>query len=243
MLLGDARRALHVDEHERHRSLRERARLRASVEPLGEEHGEVVEDELGQLARRSELPVRGETLVSDPAEERPQCGISFRSRLLDVDQLGTPLTPLELVLDPGDRRTRCDPAVALPVDADEDVALLEVRAVHLVRPMSASTELEPHRRQAQGPNRGLDRISLGRELAQSGRDEHPQPLIRRQDRSALGHVQSLTLPRPRSRREAALRLPRAPVAQWIEQRFPKPRAHVRFMPGASRPPKPVGRFE
>ena len=25
----------------------------------------------------------------------------------------------------------------------------------------------------------------------------------------------------------------APVAQWIEQRFPKPRAHVRFMPGAS----------
>src|SRR5262249_12295246 len=27
-------------------------------------------------------------------------------------------------------------------------------------------------------------------------------------------------------------LPSAPVAQWIEQRFPKPRAHVRFMPGA-----------
>ena len=24
----------------------------------------------------------------------------------------------------------------------------------------------------------------------------------------------------------------APVAQWIEQRFPKPRAHVRFVPGA-----------
>src|SRR5215218_2314232 len=26
---------------------------------------------------------------------------------------------------------------------------------------------------------------------------------------------------------------RAPVAQWIEQRFPKPRAQVRFLPGAS----------
>jgi hypothetical protein len=24
----------------------------------------------------------------------------------------------------------------------------------------------------------------------------------------------------------------APVAQWIEQWFPKPRAHVRFVPGA-----------
>jgi hypothetical protein len=26
----------------------------------------------------------------------------------------------------------------------------------------------------------------------------------------------------------------APVAQWIEQRFPKPRAQVRFLPGAFR---------
>ena len=26
--------------------------------------------------------------------------------------------------------------------------------------------------------------------------------------------------------------PKAPVAQWIEQRFPKPRAQVRFLPGA-----------
>jgi hypothetical protein len=26
--------------------------------------------------------------------------------------------------------------------------------------------------------------------------------------------------------------PRAPVAQWIEQRFPKPRAQVRFLSGA-----------
>jgi hypothetical protein len=32
-----------------------------------------------------------------------------------------------------------------------------------------------------------------------------------------------------------LRSSHAPVAQWIEQRFPKPRAHVRFMPGASLP--------
>jgi hypothetical protein len=30
----------------------------------------------------------------------------------------------------------------------------------------------------------------------------------------------------------------APVAQWIEQRFPKPRAQVRFLPGASRRRKP-----
>ena len=29
----------------------------------------------------------------------------------------------------------------------------------------------------------------------------------------------------------------APVAQWIEQRFPKPRALVRFRPGASMGPR------
>ena len=33
--------------------------------------------------------------------------------------------------------------------------------------------------------------------------------------------------------------PKAPVAQWIEQRFPKPRAQVRFLPGASA--EPAGR--
>src|SRR2546426_2885428 len=35
------------------------------------------------------------------------------------------------------------------------------------------------------------------------------------------------------RRGHALELREAPVAQWIEQRFPKPRALVRFRPGAS----------
>ena len=37
---------------------------------------------------------------------------------------------------------------------------------------------------------------------------------------------------PISYPRAALPSGRAPVAQWIEQRFPKPRALVRFRPGA-----------
>src|SRR5581483_3187083 len=37
-------------------------------------------------------------------------------------------------------------------------------------------------------------------------------------------------------------VPAAPVAQWIEQRFPKPRAQVRFLPGASAAdPRGLGR--
>jgi hypothetical protein len=43
--------------------------------------------------------------------------------------------------------------------------------------------------------------------------------------SSLGHSE---LPVVRPRYPAA----RAPVAQWIEQRFPKPRALVRLRPGA-----------
>src|SRR5205823_1363672 len=36
-----------------------------------------------------------------------------------------------------------------------------------------------------------------------------------------------------ARRSGASLRGSAPVAQWIEQRFPKPRAQVRFLPGAS----------
>jgi hypothetical protein len=43
-----------------------------------------------------------------------------------------------------------------------------------------------------------------------------------------------------ARRTRAAQCPAAPVAQWIEQRFPKPRAHVRFMPGALTA-RPVGK--
>src|ERR687892_1961072 len=40
------------------------------------------------------------------------------------------------------------------------------------------------------------------------------------------------VPPPYARRPGATLPPRAPVAQWREQRFPKPRAQVRFLSGA-----------
>ena len=42
------------------------------------------------------------------------------------------------------------------------------------------------------------------------------------------------VPANQAHRSNAIVICRAPVAQWIEQRFPKPRAQVRFLPGASR---------
>ena len=49
---------------------------------------------------------------------------------------------------------------------------------------------------------------------------------------------------PASPRSPVAKYPeaRAPVAQWIEQRFPKPRAHVRFMPGALSRSRPAERY-
>ncbi len=191
-LLRDASRALHVHEHERHCSVRERPPLGASVEALGEEHGEVVEDELGELARRAERPVRDQRVAPDPVEKAVELGVALGRRLLDVDQLRTPATSLELVLEAGNRGVRTDPAVALPVDPDEDVALLEVRAVHVGGAVGARSELEAHGREAQRSDGRLDGIPLGRELAERRGDEDAQPLIGREDgRRGFGHACSL----------------------------------------------------
>src|SRR5439155_18993348 len=59
----------------------------------------------------------------------------------------------------------------------------------------------------------------------------------REGLSAYGHrspdaPETCVPPLVRGRPLPALHCPVAPVAQWIEQRFPKPRALVRFRPGA-----------
>src|SRR5204863_3716308 len=84
-----------------------------------------------------------------------------------------------------------------------------------------------------------------------GRRPAPDRSAEPPERSALGAAaadrdrrRSAALLRPAERRSDLViradagrarghNVPPAPVAQWIEQRFPKPRAHVRFMPGAS----------
>ena len=65
-----------------------------------------------------------------------------------------------LVLEARDLLVGRDPAVALAVDADEDVALREVGAVQLARRMRPRAELEHHRREAQPLDRGAHGAAL-----------------------------------------------------------------------------------
>src|SRR5262249_4691455 len=73
------------------------------------------------------------------------------------------------------------PAVPLPVDAHKHLALLQVGAVHAARRVRPGAGLIPHRNQVQPPDRPPRRRPLLRQLPQSRGDEHPHPLIGRQD--------------------------------------------------------------
>ena len=72
-----------------------------------------------------------------------------RRRRLDVDQLWASSPEQVLVLQAGDLHLRRDPAVALPVQPDEDVALRQVGAIQVARRMRPRAELEEDRREPQ----------------------------------------------------------------------------------------------
>ena len=85
--------------------------------------------------------------------------------------------PAPLVLQPRDVHVGRDPAVALPVDPNEHVALVEVGPVEVPRGVWTRAELEHHRCQTQLRDCLLRRNPLGRELLQRRAHEHAQPLI------------------------------------------------------------------
>ena len=139
-------------------------------------------------SRAREGGVRRGVVVADPGQELAEALLALRG-LLQVDELrhvarGEPV----LVLEAGDLVARRDPAVVLPVDADEDVALLQVGAVELLRRMRPSTELEHDRREVQPLDRGARGSALGLELLQGRADEDPEPLVGRADRESGGAV-------------------------------------------------------
>ena len=75
-----------------------------------------------------------------------------------------------------------DPAVAVGVDADEDVALREVGAIQLARRVRPGAELEHHRGEPHPLDGGAHGRPLVGELAQGRTHEDPQPLVGRADR-------------------------------------------------------------
>ena len=113
-----------------------------------------------------------------------ELGLPVGRRLLEVQQPGERVGQAQLVLEPGDVHAGTDPAVALPVQADEDVRLGEVRPVQLLGRVRAGTQLEHDRRQPQRGDRPLHSRPLIGQLGQRGADEHAEALIGCADRPA-----------------------------------------------------------
>ena len=86
------------------------------LEPLAQQHRQVVLDQLLQLGGVREVLVGDVTLVLDPGQHLRQPRIAIRRRRLDVDEPGQPGRQPVLVLQPGHLLAGRDPAVALPVD-------------------------------------------------------------------------------------------------------------------------------
>src|SRR3954451_23846780 len=118
------------------------------MEALGQQEREIVGHERSELVIGAERAVRGFSL--DPSQKDVQRLLALRRGLLEVEEhrLATRKRELELVLDARDGSPRGDPAVALPVDADEDITLVEIRRVEVARRVRASSLLEEDRRQA-----------------------------------------------------------------------------------------------
>jgi hypothetical protein len=172
------------------------------------------------LTSSRELVGCGERAEGDPVvclntlDELGEPGLALVAAL-DVDELGHRTRQNVLVLEARDRLTRRHPAVSLPVDPDEDVALRQVGPVEVARRVGASAELEHHRREPDGAHRLGHGRALRGELLEGGADENTQPLVRRADRDG-GRGQGLEVNPPARRTKHHRKsswLPIAPLAK------------------------------
>ena len=100
---------------------------------------------------------------------------------LQIQQHRHPRGQPELILQTRDLHPRPNPAVPLPIDADENLTLLQVGPIHAARRMRPGAGLIPHRNQMQPPDRPQRRRPLLSQLLQRRGNKHPDPLIRRKD--------------------------------------------------------------
>ena len=139
-----------------------------------------------QLPRRGEGPVRRGAGRADAVNQRRQAWLLVGSGTLQVQQHGLARGQAVLVFQARDVHPRGDPAVPLPVDTHEHLALRQVGPVHAARRVRAGTRLIPHRHQAQpldGPPGGRP---LTGQLFQGRGDKDPDPLVRREDNTGPG---------------------------------------------------------
>ena len=148
------RRNVIVAAHKRRRRHRhrpcQRRPVRAAVprwrplEPLAQEHGQVVLDQAPQLGGSREVLIGHVTVIPDPGQQFRQSRLTLRRRRLHIDQPGQPGRQQVLILEAGYLLPWRDPAVALPVHAHEHLALRQVGAVYATP--GSRTSPRPHDR-------------------------------------------------------------------------------------------------
>src|SRR5262249_59317631 len=120
-------------------------------EALALQRRKIVTHQAPELRGGAEGAVRG--LQPDARKQLVETGLAIGRGRLHIQQTWQCSRQLELVLQPRDRHVRANLAVSLPVEADEDVALSQVRAVQLPRRGRPRPKLEQHRRQPQRRDR------------------------------------------------------------------------------------------
>jgi hypothetical protein len=141
------------------------SRISTAREVLAEQHRQVIAYQPGQLSRRAESTVAYCALGPDPVEQAGQARLPVGRWSLDVQQLRQAARLVELLLKARDLHAGTYPAVALPVQPDEHIALLQVCPVQLPRRVRPGAQLEQNRSEPQRRDCARDGVPLGSQLA------------------------------------------------------------------------------
>src|SRR5215469_9979038 len=102
---------------------------------------------------RRELLVGSRILVADAIEQFLEPWFAPRRGSLDVEESNFAFRQMVLFLQSGNVHRRCDPAVTLPIDPDENVALGQVRSVEFTWRIGACSRFKEHWGQTQSGDR------------------------------------------------------------------------------------------
>ena len=118
---------------------------------------------------------------------RPSGRIAGGRSRFDVEQPRQVRRPVQLVFEAGDGHAGSDPAVAVGVDADEDIGLRQIGPVHGLRRVRPGPGLEHHRSEPQLLDRRPGRAALGRQFREGRGHEHPNSVVRCPDPGVVFH--------------------------------------------------------
>ena len=158
--LGTA--ATNFHEKERHYP----GRRPSAGEPLTQQHRQIGSHQACKLIRSPKRLVGGRIVALNPSQKLTQTRLALFGRSFHIQQPRHPIRQEVFILQARDCLARGHPTVALPVDADENVALLKVGPVKIARRVRTRAKLEHHRCQLESFDRAVYGTTLFGQLSQ-----------------------------------------------------------------------------